>query len=136
MKGVILSRNPDVRIVVVGHEIAPQYNLSAAYVLFGAYDSFPAATIHVVVVDPGVGSARRPIAAKAGPYYFIGPDNGVFSFVLRHITSYRVFAINNRDLLAPEISNTFHGRDIFAPVAAALSLGIPLHEIGEQISTV
>jgi len=107
MKGVILSRNPDVRIVDVSHEIAAQNILSAAYVLFGAYGSFPAATIHVVVVDPGVGSARRPIVAKAGPYYFVGPDNGVFSLVLRHITSYRVFAINNRDLLAPEISTRF-----------------------------
>jgi S-adenosyl-L-methionine hydrolase (adenosine-forming) len=136
MKGVILSRNPDVRIVDVSHEIAPQNILSAAYVLFGAYDSFPAGTIHVVVVDPGVGSARRPIAAKAGPYYFVGPDNGVFSFVLRHITSYQVFAISNQNLLASEISNTFHGRDVFAPAAAALSLGTPLHQIGEQISAV
>jgi S-adenosylmethionine hydrolase len=136
MKGVILSRNPDVRIVDVSHEIAPQNILSAAYVLFGAYDSFPANTIHVVVVDPGVGSARRPIAAKAGSYYFVGPDNGVFSFVLRRITSYQAFAISNQNLLASEISNTFHGRDVFAPVAAALSLGIPLHEIGDQISAV
>jgi S-adenosylmethionine hydrolase len=136
MKGVILSRNPDVRIVDVSHEIAPQNILSAAYVFFGAYDSFPAGTIHVVVVDPGVGSARRPIVAKAGPYYLVGPDNGVFSFVLRQIPTYQVFLISNQNLLAPEISNTFHGRDVFAPVAAALSLGTPLQEVGEQISAV
>ena len=136
MKGVILSRNPDVRIVDISHEIAPQNIPSAAYVLLGAYDSFPAATIHVVVVDPGVGSARRPMVAKAGQYYFVGPDNGVFSFVLRRFTSYQAFAIKSQRLLASEISNTFHGRDVFAPVAAALSLGTSLQEIGEQLSTI
>jgi S-adenosyl-L-methionine hydrolase (adenosine-forming) len=136
MKGVILTRNPEARIVDISHEIVPQNILSAAYVLFGAYDNFPAGTIHVVVVDPGVGSARRLIVAKAGQHYFVGPDNGVFSFVLRRITSYQAFAIENHRFLAPQISNTFHGRDIFAPVAAALSLGTPLPEIGERLSTV
>jgi S-adenosyl-L-methionine hydrolase (adenosine-forming) len=136
MKGVILCRSPTVDIVDISHEISPQNILSAAYVLFGAYDYFPAGTIHVVVVDPGVGSARRPIVAKAGQYYFVGPDNGVFSFVLRPATNYQAFEITNRSLFASEISSTFHGRDIFAPIAAALSLGIPLDEIGKHLSTV
>jgi S-adenosylmethionine hydrolase len=136
MKGVILGRNPAAQIVDISHEITSQNILSAAYVLFGAYDCFPAGTIHVVVVDPGVGSARRPIVAKAGPYYFVGPDNGVFSYVLRHATDYLAFEITNRSLFSAEVSNTFHGRDIFAPIAAALSLGIPLPEIGKHLSTV
>jgi S-adenosyl-L-methionine hydrolase (adenosine-forming) len=136
MKGVILGRNPAVHLVDISHEISSQNILSAAYVLFGAYDYFPAGTIHLVVVDPGVGSSRRPIVAKAGPYYFVGPDNGVFSFVLRGATNYLAFEITNRSLFATEISNTFHGRDIFAPVAAALSLGVPPQEIGKELSTV
>lgn len=133
MKGVILSRNPQVCIVDISHEIAPQNILSAAYVLFGAYDNFPAGTIHLVVVDPGVGSSRRPIAVKAGAYFFVGPDNGVFSYALRNVSDYEAFAIKNENLLAPKISSTFHGRDIFAPIAAALSLGAPLEEIGERL---
>jgi S-adenosyl-L-methionine hydrolase (adenosine-forming) len=136
MKGVILDRNPAVHIVDISHEIGSQNILSAAYVLFGAYACFPAGTIHLVVVDPGVGSARRPIVVEAGPHYFVGPDNGVFSFVLRQATNYLAFEITNRSFLGEEISNTFHGRDIFAPIAAALSLGIPLREIGNQLSTV
>jgi S-adenosylmethionine hydrolase len=136
MKGVILSRNPEVGIVDISHEIAPQSILSAAYVLLGAYNNFPPDTIHLVVVDPGVGSLRRPIAVKAGIYFFVGPNNGVFSFVLSRIGNYEAFEIKNRSLLAPDISNTFHGRDVFAPVAAVLSLGVPLQEVGERLSTV
>ena len=136
MKGVILGRNPEVRIIDISHEVSRQSILSAAYVLFGAHDHFPGGTIHVVVVDPGVGSARRPIVAKAGQYCFVGPDNGVFSFVLRQATDYEAFEITNRSLFAPEISSTFHGRDIFAPIAAELSLGTPLGEIGKPLSRV
>jgi S-adenosyl-L-methionine hydrolase (adenosine-forming) len=135
MKGVILSRNPTVYIVDISHDIAPQSIRSAAYVLFGAYQNFPPGTIHVVVVDPGVGSTRRPIAVRAGQHCFVGPDNGVFSLVLSHASHYEAFEITNRSLLAPNISNTFHGRDVFAPVAAAVSLGIPFPEIGERLST-
>jgi S-adenosyl-L-methionine hydrolase (adenosine-forming) len=134
MKGVILSRNPAAQIIDISHEIAPQSILSAAYVLLGAYNHFPGGAIHLVVVDPGVGSDRQAIVAKAGQYFFVGPDNGVFSFVLREIGSYQAFAIQNRSLLAPQISNTFHGRDVFAPVVAALSLDVPPQEIGEQLS--
>jgi S-adenosylmethionine hydrolase len=135
MKGVILSRNPAANIIDIGHQIAAQNISSAAYVLFGAYPSFPSETIHVVVVDPGVGSTRRRIAARAHRHYFVGPDNGVFSFVFRQ-GDYEAFQITNPRLLAPDISNTFHGRDIFAPIAAALSLGTPLSEVGDRLSTV
>jgi S-adenosyl-L-methionine hydrolase (adenosine-forming) len=135
MKGAILARNPAASIVDISHEIAAQNISSAAYVLFGAYPNFPAGTIHVVVIDPGVGSERRPIAAKAGDHYFVGPDNGVFSLVFRH-TDYDAFQITNPSLLATSISNTFHGRDIFAPIAAALSLDVALPEIGNRLSTV
>jgi S-adenosyl-L-methionine hydrolase (adenosine-forming) len=135
MKGVILDRNPAACIVDISHQIAAQNLSSAAYVLFGAYPNFPAGTVHMVVVDPGVGSARRPIAARARDHYFVGPDNGVFSFVFRH-AHYEAFEINNPSLLASNISSTFHGRDIFAPVAAALSLGTTLSEIGSRLSTV
>ena len=135
MKGAILSRNPKVDIVDISHDIAPQSIRSAAYVLFGAYQSFPANTIHVVVVDPGVGSSRRPIVVRTSQHCFVGPDNGVFSLVLTHASNYEAFEITNRSLLAANISNTFHGRDVFAPIAAAVSLGIPLQEIGERVST-
>ena len=134
MKGVILSRNPRVRIVDISHEIAPQNVPSAAYVLLGAYDNFPPETIHLVVVDPGVGSRRRPIAVNASQHLFVAPDNGVLSFALKRATDYDAFEITNQDLLPTKISTTFHGRDVFAPVAAALSLGVPLHEIGKRIS--
>jgi S-adenosyl-L-methionine hydrolase (adenosine-forming) len=134
MKGVILSRNPAVRIVDISHEIAPQHVPSAAYVLLGAYDNFPAGTIHVVVVDPGVGSRRRPMAVKAGRHLFVAPDNGVLSFALKRVTDYEAVEITNQDLLPANISTTFHGRDVFAPIAAALSLGVPLHQIGKRIS--
>jgi S-adenosyl-L-methionine hydrolase (adenosine-forming) len=135
MKGVILERNPSASIIDISHQIAAQDISSAAYVLFGAYPNFPAGTVHVVVVDPGVGSTRRPIVAKAGDHYFVGPDNGVFSLVFRH-TDYAAFQITNPNLLSSNISNTFHGRDIFAPIAAALSLGVTLPEIGSQLSTI
>ncbi len=134
MKGVILSRNPAAQIVDITHKIAAQNILSAAYVLFGAYDNFPAGTIHLVVVDPGVGSTRQPIAAKVGAHFFVAPDNGVLSFVLRRARDYEAFSITSS--FRENISNTFHGRDVFAPAAAALSLGIPLQEIGEQLSSV
>jgi S-adenosyl-L-methionine hydrolase (adenosine-forming) len=135
MKGVILSRNPKAQIVDISHDIAPQSIRSAAYVLFGAYQNFPAGTIHVVVVDPGVGSIRRPIVVRVGQNCFVGPDNGVFSLVLSRASNYEAFEVTNRSLLAANISSTFHGRDVFAPVAAAVSLGISPQEIGERLSS-
>lgn len=135
MKGVILSINPLVNIVDITHGISPQNILEAAITIEMSFKSFPHKTIHVVVVDPGVGSARRPILVITDHYYFIGPDNGVFSFIYRlknevlsviHITSEHYFM--------PNISTTFHGRDIFAPLAAWLSRGIEYSKFGIPIN--
>jgi hypothetical protein len=133
MKGVILSINPAAQIVDISHEVQPYDVLEGALILAQAYASFPSSTIHVIVVDPGVGTARRPIAVDAGRHQFVAPDNGVLSFVyereerlsVRHITAEHYF-------LQP-VSATFHGRDVFAPVAAYLSKGTALSSLGEAV---
>lgn len=135
MKGVILNINPFANIVDIAHEISPQNILEAAITIEMSFEAFPYKTIHVVVVDPGVGSVRRPILVITDHYYFIGPDNGVFSQIYRlqneilsvvHITSEHYFM--------PGINSTFHGRDIFAPVAAWLSRGIDSSKFGDPIN--
>jgi S-adenosylmethionine hydrolase len=131
MKGVILGINPDVTIVDITHDIAPQNVEQGAFLFANAARYFPADAIHVVVVDPGVGSARRTIAAQEGETIFVAPDNGVLSSVLRPSSS--VVHLNNPAYWLPRVSNTFHGRDIFAPVAAHLSLGVPLEALGARI---
>jgi len=135
MKGVILSRNPDVRIVDITHDI-PSYDvLEASIVIADACRFFPVGTVHVVVVDPGVGSARRPIAVKgtgkAIGQMFIGPDNGVFSLVAGSEPAHH---ITNIELFQHPISQTFHGRDIFAPVAAYLAAGAPMESVGPVLA--
>jgi S-adenosylmethionine hydrolase len=127
MKGVILSRCSQLRLIDISHGIAPQNVLSAAYVLLGAYDQFPPGTVHLAVVDPGVGSIRRGIILRTDRFYFVGPDNGLFSLAAPE--SAEAFAIHPSSYLATEISNTFHGRDIFAPVAAALAAGVKVEEL-------
>ncbi len=134
MKGVILGINPSVRLVDITHEIAPQQVREAAFVLLSAYRWFPSGTVHLVVVDPGVGGKRNPIIVETDKYLFVGPDNGVFSFVYEKEEEFRVFKISNTRLLLPEVSDTFHGRDIFAPAAAHLSKGTPPHGLGEPIN--
>ena len=131
MKGVILSRSPSVQIVDITHEIAPQAILSGAYVLSGACNQFPVGTIHLAVVDPGVGSNRRGIILRTERYFFVGPDNGLFSLVAAE--SGGAFEIKQSSYLPRAISNTFHGRDVFAPVAAALSSGVRPDELGVPI---
>lgn len=133
MKGVILGINPEVELVDISHEVSSHDVLDGAFTLAASCRYFPAGTIHLVVVDPGVGSARRPILARAPAAWFVAPDNGVLSpfyeregAEVRHITSIRYF-------LQP-ISNTFHGRDVFSPVAAWLSKGIAPEEFGSVIS--
>jgi S-adenosylmethionine hydrolase len=132
MKGVILGIAPTARIVDISHEVQPFEVPGGAFTIAQAYRYFPRKTIHVVVVDPGVGSARRPLLAEMAGQYFIGPDNGVFSMIfageqpkVRHITNERYF-------LHP-VSRTFHGRDVFAPVAAHLAKGIPPAQFGKRI---
>jgi S-adenosylmethionine hydrolase len=124
MKGVILSACPDVTLVDISHEIPPHCVPTAAFALLACYRDFPAGTIHVAVVDPGVGSGRRPIAIEAGGYTFVGPDNGLFSHVLDRESHARVFHLTREDCFRSTPSTTFHGRDIFAPVAACLAGGI------------
>ncbi len=134
MKGVILGINPSVRLVDITHKIAPQQVRAAAFVLLSAYRWFPSGTVHLVVVDPGVGGKRNPIIVETEKYLFVGPDNGVFSLVYEREQEFRVFRISNPQFLLPEVSDTFHGRDIFAPAAAYLSKGTPPYRLGEPIN--
>jgi S-adenosyl-L-methionine hydrolase (adenosine-forming) len=131
MKGVILSRCSQARLIDISHGVAPQNVLSAAYVLLGACRQFPAGTIHLAVVDPGVGSNRRGVILQTDRYVFVGPDNGLFSLAAPEFA--RAFEIKPSAYLPATVSNTFHGRDIFAPVAAALAAGAKLEEIGAPI---
>jgi S-adenosylmethionine hydrolase len=132
MKGVILGIAPRARIVDITHEIAPYQLNEAMFVLAQAWQYFPKRSIHVVVVDPGVGTLRRPILAEAGGHYFVGPDNGVFSMVYDAV-SHKVRVISNPKLIRKQVSRTFHGRDVFAPAAAHLARGVPPVQFGKPI---
>jgi S-adenosyl-L-methionine hydrolase (adenosine-forming) len=133
MKGVILGIAPRARIVDITHGIAPFDVQEAAFTIAQAWRWFPKGTIHVVVVDPGVGTARRPILAEAGGQRFIGPDNGVFTMVLDEFARTKVRAIENPNLMLKEVSRTFHGRDVFAPAAAHLARGVVPARFGKII---
>ena len=134
MKGVILGRNPQTPIVDITHEIPPQDIRSAAFVLLAVYSTFPRATVHTVVVDPGVGSPRRAIIVAAAGQFFVGPDNGVFSYIYDREPGARVFDVTDERLFREVVSTTFHGRDVFAPVAATLAGGADPTELGERIT--
>lgn len=134
VKGAILSVNPNVVIIDLTHEV-PAHDIEAgAFMLFAAYKTFPAGTIHVAVVDPGVGSKRRPIIVTANDQFFVGPDNGIFSYIYDREPSHRVFHITAEKYFRRDPSSTFHGRDIFAPVAAALSTGVTPEQFGPLIN--
>ena len=133
MKGVILSINPNANIVDITHEIPSQDIRAGAFNLLAVYKDFAPATIHVGVVDPGVGSARRGIVISCAGQFFVGPDNGLFSWICEREESFRAFELTNEKFFRHPVSSTFHGRDIFAPVAAALSSGVGLEEFGPQI---
>jgi S-adenosylmethionine hydrolase len=134
MKGAILSINRHALIVDITHEIPPQDIEVAAFNLLAVYKEFPAGTIHVAVVDPGVGSTRKPILIECGEQFFVGPDNGIFSWICEREGSSRVIHLTNEEFFRHPVSTTFHGRDIFAPVAAALSNGVAMTEFGEKLS--
>lgn len=134
VKGAILSVNPRVVIVDITHEIPPQDVEGAAFTLLASYQTFPAGTIHVAVVDPGVGSARRPIVVRAGEQFFVGPDNGIFTYIYDREPSHQVVHVTAQKYFRPSPSSTFHGRDIFAPVAAALSNGVKPEKLGSVIT--
>ena len=133
VKGAILKVNPESRIVDISHEVSPQDIWEAAFILKSAYNYFPKGTIHLAVVDPGVGSGRRPIIVVTESYYFVGPDNGIFSLVYREAERMRVHHITASHYYLPSPGPTFHGRDIFAPVAAWLAKGLPSGNFGEVI---
>ncbi len=134
MKGVILGILPGAAIVDISHAIQPQNIQQAAYMLDAATPYFPAGTIHVVVVDPGVGSARRPIAVFTDSACFVGPDNGVFSRIYHTQAVREIRHLANPDYHLPAVSHTFHGRDIFAPVAAHIAAGVPPSCLGPAIT--
>lgn len=137
MKGAIASIAPSTQVIDLTHAIPPQNLVSAQFHLMSAYPYFPAGTIHVVVVDPGVGSQRRAIAVELSDGVLVAPDNGVVSGVLSlpGQAVQQVVSLSNQDYWrVANPSQTFHGRDIFAPVAAHLSKGVPLQELGEAIA--
>ena len=134
MKGTILGINPSVRMVDITHSITPQDVMEAAFVLKGAVPFFPKGTVHLVVVDPGVGTSRRAIALKAHGHWFVGPDNGVFTLLLNGSAPDEIVVLDRPEYWRiPEPSMTFHGRDLFAPVAAHLLAGRTLAEVGSPI---
>ena len=156
VKGAILSINPEANIIDINHSIKPQNILQAAFILSVAYRYFPKQTIHVAIVDPGVGSERQGIILKTPSAFFVAPDNGILSYIIDDLFPVRsrslteqthdlqeiVFkkaleaaAITDPRFWRHPVSPTFHGRDIFAPVAAGLSLGISLYEFGEKINS-
>ncbi len=130
MKGVILSINPTAKIIDITHLIGAGSISQAAAVIQEIYPYFPQGTIHVAVVDPGVGTERRLLALEAKSHFFVGPDNGVFWPVLMNDQNSRLVHLTETKYFLPHVTKTFHGREIFAPVAAYLSLGIPLEGMG------
>jgi S-adenosyl-L-methionine hydrolase (adenosine-forming) len=135
MKGAILGIAPEVQIVDITHSIPSHNILQASLILRNSYCFFPKATIHVVVVDPGVGSSRRPILVVTKRYFFIGPDNGALSLACELEDQVQVFHLTSRKHFLNPVSNTFHGRDVFSPVAAWLSRGTAPDLLGERVSS-
>ncbi len=131
MKGVIRSIHPTVEIIDITHGIEPHNVLQAALVLKAAHSYFPKKTVHVAVVDPGVGGTRRPMAVKSGSTHFVGPDNGIFTTVLN--SKSRCIELTQKKYFLKNVSATFHGRDVFAPVAAWIARGTPLKSLGRPI---
>jgi S-adenosyl-L-methionine hydrolase (adenosine-forming) len=135
MKGVMIGICPDVTLIDVTHEISPHDVMEGALQLAASCRYFPAGTIFLAIVDPGVGSPRKGIAAEAGDYRFVAPDNGVLTAVLRDLPPKRVVELTERRYARPTVSRTFEGRDRFAPAAAWLAKGIQLSALGRTITT-
>ena len=138
MKGVIAGIAPQAQVIDISHLISPQDIAEAALILARSAPYFPAGTIHVVVVDPGVGTSRRPLAAGLGDQYYVGPDNGTLTLWLERLETQAqpvaFYHLNRPEFWLPEVSHVFHGRDIFAPCAAHLAAGTPLDRLGSPIS--
>lgn len=133
MKGVILSINPKAIIVDISHEILPQDIEAGAFVLNSSYKYFPIGTIHVVIIDPGVGSNRKILVVQSNNFFFIAPDNQVLKYIFHSHETLTVIEVLNKQFFLNKISQTFHGRDIFAPVAAHLSMGVNIEQLGRRI---
>ncbi|MBN2089143.1 SAM-dependent chlorinase/fluorinase [candidate division KSB1 bacterium] len=134
MKGVMLGINPSIKFVDLAHEIPPHQIAAGAYILNSAYPYFPDGTIHVAVIDPGVGSDRSILLCEANDQFFLAPDNGLLKFIFHNHRIDRVIHVTNSCYFLPSVSHTFHGRDIFAPVAAYLSIGHRIENFGEWTS--
>ncbi|MEE9523447.1 MAG: SAM-dependent chlorinase/fluorinase [Thermodesulfovibrionales bacterium] len=134
MKGVILGINDDVQIIDISHDVSRHYIREAAINIGMSYDYFPETTVHVCVVDPGVGSGRRPVIVATDEQYFVGPDNGIFSSIFNDHDNCKVIHITSDHYFVRKDSSTCHGRDIFSPVAAWLTKGVPLENFGERIN--
>jgi S-adenosylmethionine hydrolase len=135
MKGVLLSRNSELEIIDISHDIPPQNIQHAAIVLLDVCERFPPRTIHIAVVDPGVGTAREIVYAKCGEQQYIVPNNGLLSYVAARSRPTALRAVTNRLYFLPTVSATFHGRDIMAPVAAHLSLGLKPTKLGAALES-
>ncbi|HET8911155.1 MAG TPA: SAM-dependent chlorinase/fluorinase [Ktedonobacteraceae bacterium] len=133
LKGVVAGIAPTAQLLDFTHDIAPQNVASAAWILASGYRYFPKETVFVCVVDPGVGSKRRAIALQAGSWYFVGPDNGLFTYILQEQILHNVVSLENPAYRLPQVSTTFHGRDIFAPAGAYLARGIAIQELGPPL---
>ena len=134
MKGVIYSINPSVKVIDITHNIERHNIIQAAFILASAYKFFPKGTIHCVVVDPGVGTSRRALIVVSNNYVFIGPDNGVLALAANQDEVKKVYEIIPGKYIPKSSSNTFHGRDIFAPAAAYLSKGVKPEDLGNPVS--
>lgn len=134
MKAVILRIAPEVRLIDISHEIPDQDIMAGSWVVQNSTPLFPDESVHMVVVDPGVGTERNPIALKVDGRYYVGPDNGIFS-LLTNDREFEAVRLNNREYWLEAPSNTFHGRDIFAPVAAHLANGVALEELGDTLDS-
>jgi S-adenosyl-L-methionine hydrolase (adenosine-forming) len=133
MKAVMLGIAPDVRLVDVSHQIPPQDIMAGAWVVRNSSMHFPAGTIHLVVVDPGVGTKRNPVVIRIKDQIFVGPDNGIFSLIADEF-DYEAWRLTQKKYWIENPSNTFHGRDVFSPVAAHLANGVKIEELGEPIN--
>jgi S-adenosylmethionine hydrolase len=133
LRGAILSIDPSAVLADITHDTSPYDIRSAGFSLWACYKDFPAGTVFLCVVDPGVGSKRRRIIVRTGEYQFVAPDNGLLSFILNGERSCNTFEIVNADFFGPQVTGTFDGRDIFGPVAAYLAKGIPAETIGLPI---
>ena len=133
MKGVVLTCTPDAQIVDITHQVPPQDVAAGAFAMYCACPFFPEGSVHVGVVDPGVGSDRRGIIVETEQFVYVGPDNGLFSPVYEREKVRRIVAIENTALMRPQVSSTFHGRDVFAQVGAHLLKGVSCEEVGPEI---